>query len=612
LKSFRKNNLGHLCRSIITVAALSLSSLAYAQEQPQISITPDTVLAKVKKEKPEGWLAKILFALSPKKYTTNTDYVYRIDTIKNAADPRWIDIMRNASVSEPYIEGEWAKRKKYTTEKEWDDSMKTNYVRPNQISSTLTRTVYGYNPYWTGTAYKSFNYKLLSRIAYFSYALNPLTGSYQTIQNWKTTEMIDLAHQNGCKVDLCVTNFGNDNNRRFLTNPRAQKAMIDSVISLLALRKADGVNINFEDIPADQKDNFTNFIINLSSSLNLVTPEYKLTLAVPKVDWNMVFDIPALTKYVTFFIINGYDFYGENSLVAGPNSLLFSGNIWNSFNLDNSVKYYLSQGVANQSLLLGLPYYGKEWITSEGLVPSRSRSFIGAKTYRSIRNDYEPRYPSFCDTVSFSKYIVFRDENNCWKQCWYDDAQTLGKKYDYVINMGIGGIGIWALGYDNGYQDLWDMIALKFTGNSPIDTSGPPGFKLNNTDFLLANSKAEGAIDSTNAYSPGFIKSFYHSLERYLSVISLLLFIILVFGIIGFIIAIMDYDVREKVFKNDIKIFLFIILLIAIVLMIFRIFNVIKLPDVIFIAGLIMGIFFFYVITIAFRKRAKRKIEDTP
>jgi hypothetical protein len=48
------------------------------------------------------------------------------------------------------------------------------------------------------------------------------------------------------------------------------------------------------------------------------------------------------------------------------------------------------------------------------------------------------------------------------EEIWFDDASTLGPKYDYVLNNNLGGVALWTLGADNGYGDLWDELVDKF------------------------------------------------------------------------------------------------------------------------------------------------------
>ena len=326
------------------------------------------------------------------------------------------------------------------------------------------KQVFGWHPYWMGTAYKSYNFSLLSTIAYFSYELNPATGGYKTIHDWKTTALIDSAKNHNCDVLLSVTNFGKANNAAFLANQNAQATFINTLISLLKERDADGVNIDFEEIPGTSKAAFNNFIIDLSSSLKTARKDYRLTLAIPALDFDNVYDIPQLNQYIDTYIIMGYEFYGANSSVAGPVSPLQSGNLWWQYNLESAVNEYVTLGIPKQKLLLGLPYYGAEWETHDLRFPSKVKRFIRYPMFRDIRKNY---YNSGCceDEVSKSKFYVYRDSRNNYRQVWYEDSTSLGKKYDWILANDLGGVGIWALGYDNGYTELWELLAKKFALN---------------------------------------------------------------------------------------------------------------------------------------------------
>src|SRR5436305_14209420 len=64
----------------------------------------------------------------------------------------------------------------------------------NMNSMPLSKQVLGWNPYWVGTAYTSYNYFLLSTVAYFSYEVDTATGSYTDIHFWRTTNLVPLDH----------------------------------------------------------------------------------------------------------------------------------------------------------------------------------------------------------------------------------------------------------------------------------------------------------------------------------------------------------------------------------------------------------------------------------
>ncbi|MFA0964158.1 glycosyl hydrolase family 18 protein [Roseivirga sp. BDSF3-8] len=371
-------------------------------------------------------------------------------------------ISRNLAVKER------SSQEKDASEAEYDKQL---YLTHNKAYKKIhkrdtTRSVFGWHPYWMGSAFKSYNFDILSTVAYFSYELNPATGGYYSIHNWRKTELIDSAHAHGCKVVLSVTNFGQNNNRKFLENRSAQQHFINNLITLLRERNGDGVNLDFENIPASQRTNLTNFIIDLSNSLTRQRKDYLITIALPAVDFGNVYNLPQLTKYVDMFVIMGYEYHGSNSKVAGPVAPLASGGKWGPFDLEKSVDAYLLSGVSPDKLILGLPYYGAEWTTKDLKFPSTVGRFVGNPTYRHIRQRHgEPRCCD--DEISASAYYAYRNNGNQYRQIWYEDSTSLAKKYDYIIENKLGGVGIWALGYDHGYTDLWKLLAAKFTLQAP-------------------------------------------------------------------------------------------------------------------------------------------------
>lgn len=387
------------------------------------------------------------------------------------------------------------------SEQEWDQYQQTAPATMHKTTAcTLNKKVYGWHPYWVGTAYTSYDFNLLSTFSYFSYEVDPATGNYTSIHSWKTTPSVTLAQAAGCRVELSVTLFGGTNNATFLPNLTARQRLIDSLITLVQYRNADGVNIDFEGIPGSQRANFTSFMQSLSTQLKTAIPGASLTMALYSVDWNNVFDIPALDPYVDEFIIMGYGYYYSGSSTAGPNAPLWSGTNWAAYNLTKSVLYYVGQGITRSKLLVGLPYYGNEYTTTTGSVPSASTGFVSSRTYAYTQNNYAGVRPEVWDDHSATLAWVFQTAG-VWHQAWGEDNRGMAEKFDLPIHLNIGGIGIWALGYDNGYTELWDLIEQKFSDcGTPVcadtlyDTGGPLGQYANNENYSFTITSPAGEM----------------------------------------------------------------------------------------------------------------------
>ena len=45
---------------------------------------------------------------------------------------------------------------------------------------------------------------------------------------------------------------------------------------------------------------------------------------------------------------------------------------------------------------------------------------------------------------------------------WYDDSLSLSLKYQFAKEQQLAGVGMWALGYDEGHDELWGAIESQF------------------------------------------------------------------------------------------------------------------------------------------------------
>lgn len=205
----------------------------------------------------------------------------------------------------------------------WRNKVGKFYRSTGNIDPKQNLTIMGWHPYWEGDTYKTYNYRLLTHLAYFGYEVNPFTGGYsnfQAIYDFTDSDLIMTAHLDTCKVLLTVSNRGEDNNDIFFTSePEVQTNLIDSVISILARSGADGVDINFEDVPSNQKNNFIDFIKELSFAVREADHNYVISMSVPIYDKDNIYDLPQLKPWVDLFVIGSFNFHIQpTQLNEGP------------------------------------------------------------------------------------------------------------------------------------------------------------------------------------------------------------------------------------------------------------------------------------------------------
>lgn len=364
--------------------------------------------------------------------------------------------------------------------------------------------VYGWHPYWQGTAYNDYDFSLLSDVCYFSYEVDPATGSYTSIHSWKTTGLVERAKGAGRRVHLCVTLFSG--HATFLSNAGSRGRLIDSLVALVKLRDADGVNIDFEGVPSSEKARFISFVAELADRCHREIPGSQVSIAIPAVDWSNVYDVAAMSSSVDLFIIMGYDYHWRSSPNAGPVSPKNSGSIWSPYDVTRSINSYLERGVSASKLCLGLPYYGYEWGTTDSAIGATTIGSGAAVTY-SQAVAKAGAYGRKWEPQSSTPYLVYRSDS-VWKECWYDDEESLGAKYDLVRMKGLAGVGIWALGYDAGRGELWDALrnhlsecAAASCEGAFIDMGGPAGNYYADDDFIWTIAPAGAARVTLSFYS---------------------------------------------------------------------------------------------------------------
>ncbi|MCX6311587.1 MAG: glycosyl hydrolase family 18 protein [Bacteroidetes bacterium] len=336
---------------------------------------------------------------------------------------------------------------------------------------TLNKRVFGWHPYWVGTVYTNYQWNLLSDFCYFDYSVSPTTGNNTNASfAWSTSAAVTAAIANGVNTHICATLFSS--HATFLASSAAQQTFISNIISLLQARGGNGVNIDFEGMGSSNSAPFTAFMISLSNQLHAAIPGSTVSICLYAVDWSAVFDIASLNSYVDLFTVMGYDYYWSGSTTAGPEDPLYNFQTSYNYTLTKSITYYLKQGMTPSKLILGLPYYGREWETVSSSIPSATTgNYTATKTFAVVKANANGYYSSpLWDPNSFSTYFSFMAATS-QRQQWCDNAYSMRKRFDVVNQRNIGGIGIWALGYDDGYSDYWNAISDKFTSCTVVPCS---------------------------------------------------------------------------------------------------------------------------------------------
>ncbi|MCP4442088.1 MAG: hypothetical protein GY810_24525 [Aureispira sp.] len=335
--------------------------------------------------------------------------------------------------------------------------------------------IFGWHQHWMGDLYKGYDYSLLNVVSYYSYDIDPEYGGAtnpEVVQDFVAGDFVTTAQESGTDVLLSISLHGEENIGTFLNqNPLAQRLLIDSLVYLLDTTKANGIEINFEGVTDAYKDDFIKFVQVLSHNLVAARGDTCfIMMSVPAYDPDNVYDLARLEKFVDMFIIMGYNFHeSPNGLYKMPVAPLNYNAMAGEYDLRKAVDKYVANigPLHTDRLILALPYFATKWETQ-----GSDDVLIDYLTYSDVQFDYiMGDYPE--STTEFDSSLT----THVWRYkqqtdstalpvettIYYDDVKSLRKKYQFLIGSRLGGVGLWALGYDSGFNDLNETLIDEFT-----------------------------------------------------------------------------------------------------------------------------------------------------
>lgn len=343
-----------------------------------------------------------------------------------------------------------------------------------KVPKILTKTVYGFFPYWRSSQYQSLYWDLISHIAFFGIELGgegQITNDHGWPDNW--SDLVSMAHEHGVQVHLVAILFGSDNIHSVLTHSDYTQNFISNVLDKAVEGNADGVNLDIEIPYSYDRDLLTSFVTLVAETLHAHGLEVTIDLLAIDDVWSDRYDQDSLAKVTDGLMIMDYDFYWAGASTSGPVAPLTGG----TYNVSWSIDHYLeTTGFNRDKIIMGVPYYGYDWPTQDSL-PYSPTTGTGQAVYYYNAQYNASVYGRLWDTTSQTPWYRYMSGGG-WRQCWYDDDTSLGLKYDFALSRDIQGIGIWALTYDGDRMELWETIMSHFA--TPELPARVEGFSIQN------------------------------------------------------------------------------------------------------------------------------------
>lgn len=233
----------------------------------------------------------------------------------------------------------------------------------------------------------------------------------------------------------------------FCLNPRypVRNRLLEDIAE--AAGEFDGVQIDFEAVRENDRENFFSFLGELKARIApkpLSAALYARTRDIP----DDPYEYARVEPHTDRILVMAYDEHWSGG-APGPVA---------SMDWCARVAEYARQKIPAGKLVMGLPFYGRAWGEPD---PSKAYRFSTLRTHMAEKGI------DLAGTGTENGHPHFAYTENVTVQVYFDNAESVFRRAELYRTGGTDKIGFWRLGQED--PAIWEKLSLR--GNTPA--SGP-------------------------------------------------------------------------------------------------------------------------------------------
>ncbi len=272
-------------------------------------------------------------------------------------------------------------------------------------------------------------------------------------------DLVVLAHQHSVEVFPVVQNYragafrGED--LRALASPAGRHALTAQIARAVVDASADGIDLDFEELPPALGGDLVTFVSELSTQLRRMGKKVVVDLPVQ----HRAYDARRLAASADWLLLMAYD---QHSLPGEPGPIA-------AFPWVESALGELARQVPANQIILGLGGYGYDWGPKRVEPLSFAAALSRAARPEVIQWDPAARAPWFAYTGADGSHTV-----------WFNDAASFQPLLRLAERNRVAGVSLWRLGVED--SGAWELMGRG------IDSS-----RLEGLEVVAVNSVRDGS-----------------------------------------------------------------------------------------------------------------------
>lgn len=229
---------------------------------------------------------------------------------------------------------------------------------------------------------------------------------------------------------------------------------IHDIVALVQRQNYDGIDIDYEDLPASDRQAFTTFVTDLATALHdkgkiLTVAVFAKTSDAGEDQRNAGQDYAAIGAAADEVRLMAYDYHWSGSTAGSVAPLPWV----------RDVLTYAKSQIPAEKIVLGIALSGYDWVGDQAEVVTWIQCYGRAQKYHATTE---------WDRLSQSPSFKYTDEQGRQHEVWFENADSMAFKLQAAKAAGIRGVYLWMISSedDRSWATLRKIIPLQPTSSA--------------------------------------------------------------------------------------------------------------------------------------------------